>query len=115
MAGKSGSATRKYKRGSGVLARAAEERSTSNSGEYSMHERRMRESLIEKYVGFPDSLDADTRAAVEAYIRENDTAQKVAEFYRTYYAALRGDSPHSGDGADPSFDPSRKTLGPSKG
>lgn len=80
-----------------------------------MHDRRMRESLIEKYIGFPESLDARTRADVEAYIRDDDTARAIAAFYRKYYAALRGTGPHTGDGADPSFDPRDSELGRTKG
>lgn len=87
---------------------------TSKPGESTMHERTMRESLIEKYVGYPESLDAETRARVEAYIREDDFAQQIASFYRSYYAALRGTGPHTGDGADPTFDPSTSGLGPTK-
>lgn len=50
----------------------------------------MDETSIEKYVGFPESLDAQERSRVEELIRTNDVADKIAAFYRSFYAQMRG-------------------------
>ncbi len=50
----------------------------------------MSESLIELYVAFPNELDAPTRMKVEAHLRVDAVGQEIAEYYRTFYRALRG-------------------------
>src|SRR5690606_38973600 len=63
--------------------------------------KRITEELIEKYVGFPDSLTSDDRARIAQAIRADAAAQKVADFYREYYRRLRGsdhDDNHEDDG-----------------
>lgn len=46
------------------------------------------ESLVERYVGFPDTLDAATRAYVKEQIRTDEAIRRVAAFYRDYYEEL---------------------------
>jgi hypothetical protein len=47
------------------------------------------ESLIEKYIAFPETLDAPTRTSIEARLRVDAVAREIAEFYQSFYAALR--------------------------
>lgn len=49
---------------------------------------RISESLVERYVGFPDTLDAATRAYVEGQIHADEATRRVAAFYRDYYEEL---------------------------
>lgn len=44
--------------------------------------------LIEKYVRAPESLDVETRKAIEAYLEENAFASEAATFYREFYESL---------------------------
>ena len=50
------------------------------------------EDLIERYVGYPDSLGQDVRCLVEAKLATDGAARQIAEFYREYYAQLRNAS-----------------------
>lgn len=47
------------------------------------------ESLIEKYIAFPETLDEPTRTAIEARLRDDASAREIADFYQSFYAALR--------------------------
>jgi hypothetical protein len=47
------------------------------------------ESLIERYIAFPETLDVPTRTAIEARLRVDATAREIADFYQSFYAALR--------------------------
>ena len=49
----------------------------------------MSESLIEKYIAFPETLDVPTRTAIEARLRVDAAAREIADFYQSFYAALR--------------------------
>lgn len=44
--------------------------------------------LIEKFVRAPESLDEETREAIQAYLDENAFASEAAAFYREFYEAL---------------------------
>lgn len=43
------------------------------------------EALIERYVRFPDTLDADQRARVQRALEEDELAREVAAFLRSFY------------------------------
>ena len=60
------------------------------------------EELIERYVGFPESLDHDVRERVKAALKVDRAARETAEFYREYYRQLRG----GGSAGDPPNEPS---------
>lgn len=49
----------------------------------------MSESLIEKYIAFPETLDVPTRTAIEARLRVDAAAREIAEFYQSFYAIFR--------------------------
>lgn len=47
------------------------------------------EDLIERYVGFPETLDEEQHALIEARIAADARCRRIADFYRAYYAELR--------------------------
>jgi hypothetical protein len=57
-----------------------------------MHE--ITEDLIERYVGFPETLDEEQHKLIEARIVADSRCRRIAKFYRAYYAELR--SPENG-------------------
>jgi hypothetical protein len=44
--------------------------------------------MIERYIRYPDSLDAEARQAVETALSEDDAARSVARHYLTLYRTL---------------------------
>jgi len=46
------------------------------------------EEMIERYVRYPDSLDAETVQRVEALIETDDAVRSVARYYYEYYEQL---------------------------
>lgn len=49
---------------------------------------RIDEEKIERYVRFSHTLTGEERTEVEAFLRENELARRVAEFYQDYYSEL---------------------------
>lgn len=50
------------------------------------------EDLIERYVGFPESLTDHVRERIATALRVDRAARDTADFYREYYRQLRGET-----------------------